>query len=965
MRLAFSVAGATNHRMSDKQHLYLVDGSAYIFRAYHRLPPLTDPQGTPVGAVYGYTTMLWKLAEDLDKADGPTHLAVILDKGSTSFRNEIYEEYKANRPPPPEDLIPQFPLIRDATRAFSLPCIEEDGLEADDLIASYARAATRKGWDVTIVSSDKDLMQLVGKCAEGENGIEGGCIDMLDTMKNQRIGPAEVEEKFGVGPDLVGDVLALMGDSVDNVPGIFGIGPKTASKLIAEHGSLAAALDAAPEMKQSKLKERLIEGREMAELSRVLVQLKEDCDLPMTLEEFLLDGVPKEPLAAFLENHGFTSLLRRLGAGTGSPGRATQLHPSKQENAGAIGTPQGNRQDLPELPEIDRTAYGCVQDMDTLARWVHRACEVREIAIDTEASALDAMRAELTGISLALGPNDACYIPFGHGGSDLLSDRPRQIERGEALALLKPLLESDAVLKIGQNVKYDLNILARHGISVAPIDDTMIVSFALDAGRQLEGIGGGHGMDELSQRHLGHTTLTFKDICGTGKKAIPFGEVPLGRATEYAAEDAEVTWRLHRHLKPRLALEGGTRIYERVDRPLIPVVAEMERHGIKVDRARLASLSEEFAGELGRLEGEIHEIAGREFTIGSPRQLGDVLFDKLGYKGGRKGKSGHYSTDQAILEKLAAQGAPIAGKVLEWRQLAKLKSTYTDALQAAIHPQTKRVHTCYSLVGAQTGRLSSTEPNLQNIPIRTEIGRQIREAFVAEPGNVLLAADYSQIELRLAAHMADVPSLKEAFASGEDIHARTAGEMFGTVDRDTRARAKTINFAILYGISRWGLAGRLAVEPDEAQAMIDRYFQSFPGIQRYIVGTLETVRERGYSETLFGRKTWFPRINSKNPNERAGSERAAINAPIQGTSADIIKRAMTRMMPALRAEGLGQVRMLLQVHDELVFELPEEDAAKAAPVIERVMAQAAAPAIRLDVPLAVDIGTGPSWGAAH
>ncbi|MDZ4307130.1 DNA polymerase I [Allopontixanthobacter sp.] len=949
--------------MSEKQHLYLVDGSAYIFRAYHRLPPLTNPAGVPVGAVYGYTTMLWKLATDLDKAVGPTHLAVILDKSSQTFRNEIYPQYKANRPPPPEDLVPQFPLIRDATRAFSLACIEEEGLEADDLIASYARSATLRGWDVTIVSSDKDLMQLVG-----DRDGDIGAIDMLDTMKNSRIGIAEVEEKFGVLPALVGDVLALMGDSVDNIPGVYGVGPKTATKLIQEHGSLTGALDAAMAMKTSKLRERLLEHRAMAELSRVLVTLKEDCDLPVPIEDFALAGVPPEPLTEFLQTHGFTSLLRRLDAGRGSPGRTNDLNPAKQINAsasGAVGADRGSRQQLPDMPAVDRSAYVCVQDMITLQQWIDRAMALRLVAIDTETSALDAMQADLVGISLGLGANDACYIPFAHGGHDLLSDTPQQVGRDEALAALKPLLESEAVIKVGQNIKYDLNILARYGASVSPIDDTMVISFNLDAGRSMDGIGGGHGMDELSQRHLGHTTLTFKDICGSGKKLIPFGQVPLDRATEYAAEDADVTWRLYQHLRPRLAIEGGTQVYERVDRPLIQVVAGMEREGVKVDRASLAKLSEEFAIEIGKLEQEIHTLAGREFTIGSPRQLGDVLFDTLGYKGGRKGKSGQYSTDQAILEKLADQGAPIANKVLEYRQLSKLKSTYTDALQAAINPRTGRVHTSYSLVGAQTGRLSSTDPNLQNIPIRTAIGRQIRESFVAEPGNVLLAADYSQIELRLAAHMADVPTLKEAFAEGQDIHARTALEMFGTVDRDTRAQAKTINFAILYGISRWGLAGRLGVEADEAQAMIDTYFQRFPGIQRYIVMTLESVRERGYSETLFGRKTWFPRINSKNPNERQGSERAAINAPIQGTSADIIKRAMARMLPALRKEGLGNVRMLLQVHDELVFELPESQVEAARPVIEAVMAGAALPAVQLDVPLGIEMGSGVSWGAAH
>ncbi|MCW1402011.1 DNA polymerase I [Novosphingobium sp. MW5] len=951
--------------MESPQHLYLVDGSAYIFRAYHRLPPLTNPQGTPVGAVYGYTTMLWKLADDLHKADGPTHLAVILDASGVSFRNDIYDQYKANRPPPPEDLVPQFPLIRDATRAFSLPCIEVEGLEADDLIASYARAATERGWDVTIVSSDKDLMQLVGKCAE-----TGGCIDMLDTMKNARIDVPEVVEKFGVPPELVGDVLALMGDSVDNVPGIRGIGPKTATKLIQEHGSLEAALAAAPDMKAGKLRESLIEQAEMARLSRVLVQLKEDCPLPMPLDEFKLGEIPPDPLAQFLTEHGFHSLLKRLGEGRGSPERRTDLNPAKPVTAASAPAPEGNRQSLPPMPAIDRSAYECVQTRERLEHWIERAMAARLVAFDTETSSLDSMKADLVGISLALGPNDACYIPLGHGGSDMFAERPQQVPKAEALALLKPLLESDAVLKVGQNAKYDITMFARDGICVAPVDDTMVMSFDLDAGRQVDGIGaggigGGHGMDELSQRHLGHTTLTFKDICGSGKKQISFGEVPLDRATEYAAEDADVTWRLHRVLKPRLSEEGGTRIYERVDRPLVSVVAQMERHGIKVDRERLSGLSATFAEEIAKLEGEVHALAGQPFTIGSPKQLGDILFDKMGFKGGKKGKTGQYSTDQSVLESLSGEGAEIASKVLEWRQLSKLRSTYTEALQAAINPRTGRVHTSYSLVGAQTGRLSSTEPNLQNIPIRTEIGRQIRDAFVAEPGNVLLAADYSQIELRLAAHMADVPELKEAFAAGEDIHARTAQEMFGTVDRDTRARAKTVNFAILYGISRWGLAGRLGIPADEAQAVIDLYFKRFPGIQRYIHDTLEGVRGRGYSETLFGRKTWFPRISSSNAAERQGSERAAINAPIQGTSADIIKRAMVRMGPALSDAGLPNVRMLLQVHDELVFELPEADVGAAKPVIERVMAEAAEPAVKLDVPLGVEIGTGSSWGAAH
>ena len=944
--------------MEPKQHLYLVDGSAYIFRAYHRLPPLTDPAGTPVGAVYGYTTMLWKLAEDLNKAEGPTHMAVILDKASHSFRNDIYPEYKANRPPAPEDLIPQFPLIRDATRAFSLPCIEEDNLEADDIIASYARAAALQGWAVTIVSSDKDLMQLIGPHGHGH-------IDMLDTMKNLRIDIPEVEEKFGVPPAKVGDVLALMGDSVDNIPGVYGVGPKTATKLIQEHGDLETALAAAPDMKKSKLQERLTEHADMARLSRVLVTLKEDCDLPVPIEQFRLDAIPPEPLAAFLEKHGFTSLLKRLDRGSGSPDRATNLNPAKPMNSSVQAPAGALRQLPPEMPRVDHDAYECVTTLDVLDNWIERAAQARLIAFDTETSSLDAMQADLVGISLAVGPNEACYIPLAHGGTDMFAEKPDQVPVAEALARIKVLLENDAVLKVAQNAKYDLNVLARRHIHVTPVDDTMVISFCLDAGRGLDGIGGGHGMDELAERHLGHTCIPFKDVCGTGKKAITFGEVPLDKATRYAAEDADVTLRLFNALRPRLPDEGGTRIYERVDRPLLPVVARMARHGIKVDRERLAHLSSGFAEEIGKLETAVHGLAGQEFTIGSPKQLGEILFEQMGLKGGKKGKSGQYSTDQSVLERLDGEGVEMASKVLEWRQLSKLRSTYTEALQAAINPDTGRVHTSYSLVGAQTGRLSSTDPNLQNIPIRTEIGRQIRDCFVADDGNVLLAADYSQIELRLAAHMCDVPTLKEAFEQGEDIHARTAREMFGTVDRDTRARAKTINFAILYGISRWGLAGRLGVEADEAQAMIDTYFERFPGIQKYIVQTLERVRERGDSETLFGRKTWFPRIESKKQAERQGSERAAINAPIQGTSADIIKRAMVRMEPALAEAGLGHVRMLLQVHDELVFELPAGDVEKASPIIERVMASAAEPAVKLSVPLGVEIGSGPSWGAAH
>jgi DNA polymerase I len=928
--------------MSNQNHLYLIDGSGYIFRAYHRLPPLTNIRGEPVGAVYGYTTMLWKLADALHKADGPTHMAVILDASGKSFRNDIYPLYKAHRPPAPEDLVPQFPMIRDATRAFSLPCIEEIGLEADDIIASYAVAAIKAGWKVTVVSSDKDLMQL----------IQPG-LDMLDTMKNVRLGPDAVVEKFGVGPEQLGEVLALMGDSADNIPGVPGIGPKTAAKLIQEFGSVEAVLAAAPAMKPSKMQENLISFAEQARMSRVLVTLKEDATLPEPLDDFLLKDIPEEPLRAFLEHHGFKSLLAKVGGPTSTDRGTMSL--IRQE---ARVTPTAPAP-VHEQPPFDRDAYQTVDTVEALDAWIAEATLAGVIAVDTETDALDSVQAGLVGVSLATAPGRACYIPLAHGSGDMFAENAVQVPMAVAMAKLKPLLEDPSVLKIGHNIKYDLNVLERSGISVAPIDDTMVMSFDLDAGKH------NHGMDELALLHLDHSCIAFKDVCGTGKNQLTFNQVPLKEATRYAAEDADVTLRLWHMFKPRLSAEKVTRVYERVDRPLIPVLAQMEREGILVDRVELARMSAEFAEGIAALEIEIHALAGQPFAVGSPKQLGAILFDQMGLKGGKKGKSGDYSTDVTVLERLAEGGSPIASKVLEWRQLSKLKSTYTDALQEQINPTTGRVHTSYSLTGAQTGRLSSNDPNLQNIPIRTEVGRRIRTAFVAEPGNVLLSADYSQVELRLAAHMADVPALKEAFAKGEDIHSLTAQELFGEVNPDTRGKAKTINFSLLYGISRWGLAGRLGISSDEAQAMIDRYFERFPGINQYISRTLQSARETGFTQTLFGRKTHFTRITSANQTERAGSERAAINAPIQGTSADIIKRAMVRMLPALAEAGLPKVRMLLQVHDELVFELPDDDVAAASTVIKRVMEEAAAPLVTIDVPLGVEIGTGKNWGAAH
>jgi DNA polymerase I len=920
-------------------HLYLVDGSSYIFRAFHRLPPLTNKHGLNVGAVYGYTTMLWKLAEDLGKADGPTHLAVILDKSESTHRNEMFGDYKANRPPAPPELVPQFPLIRDATRAFSIPCIEQDGLEADDIIACYVKSAVAQGWKVTIVSSDKDLMQL----------IEDGAVDMYDTMNDRRIGREQVAEKFGVGPELVGEVLALMGDSVDNVPGVPGVGPKTASQLIQQYGSVEGVLSHLDEIKKPKLKQNLTEHADMARLSRQLVELVCDAPLPEPLDALAMQGIPDAPLREFLEHHGFRSLLARLDRTGGAA-----------DTAAAAPAARPTQAEVRPEPPIDRSLYETVTSEEALDRWIAVARARGYVALDTETDGRDCVTAKLVGVSLAVECNLACYIPLEHGGDDMFAERPEQLPAAVALAKLKPLLEDPAILKIGHNLKFDWVLLDRRGICVAPYDDTLVMSFNLNAGGLAS-----HGLDDLAKQHLDHQCLTFKELCGSGSKQIGFHQVPLDRATEYAAEDADVALRLWKRFKARMPLERVARVYEQVDRPMVAVIGRMEREGVKVDRAALKALSAEFDSQIAVLEEQICGEAGCRFTIGSPKQLGEILFDKMGLKGGRKGKSGVWSTDVTELERLGREGVPIARLVLDWRQLTKLKNTYTDALQEQINPDTGRVHTSYSLSGAQTGRLASTDPNLMNIPIRTEIGRRIRDAFVAEPGHVLLAADYSQIELRLAAHVADVPQLKEAFAAGADIHAMTAQELFGEVNRDTRASAKTINFAILYGISRWGLAGRLMITADEAQAMIDRYFDRFPGVRNYIAETLGKVRETGFTTTLFGRKTHFPGIRSKVQHERQGAERAAINAPIQGAAADIIKRAMARMTPALRAAGVTGTRMLLQVHDELVFEAPEHEVEPATEVIRRIMASAAEPAVKLSVPLGVEIGFGSNWGAAH
>jgi DNA polymerase-1 len=933
---------------SAPNHLYLVDGSSYIFRAYHRLPPLTNRHGQPAGAVYGYTTMLWKLADGLSKADGPTHMAVILDASEHTHRNEMYDQYKAHRPPPPEDLVPQFPLIRVATRAFSIPCIEEEGLEADDIIACYVTAAKAAGWKVTIVSSDKDLMQLID---------EDAGIDMLDTMNDRRIGREQVLEKFGVPPEKVGDVLALMGDSVDNVPGVPGVGPKTASQLIQQYGDLETVLASTDEITKPKLKQSLIDHADAARLSRELVRLVCDKPLPEPLEDLALKNIPKEPLAEFLTDQGFKTLLARLMGGTPTQTGATV----RNDVMAALDKKPAVAPTEPEKIEVDRSRYETVTDEASLDRWIAEATAQGFVAVDTETDHIDCIIAKLAGVSLATGPNRACYIPVGHSGLDMFAEAPNQLPETLVLAKLKPLLEDPAVLKIGHNFKYDWVMFDKAGINTAPVDDTMVMSFDLDAGKSF-----GHSLNDLAKTHFDHECIPYKQLCGTGQKQITFDKVALGPATEYAGEDADIALRLWQRLKPRLAQENVARVYERVDKPLVPVLAKMEQRGIKVDRDYLARLSADFGRDIQALEEKIYEAACGPFTIGSPQQLGQVLYERLGLKGGRKGKSGQYSTDVTELERLAAEGVSCASLVLEWRQLTKLKSTYTDALQAVINKETGRVHTSFSLTGAQTGRLSSNDPNLQNIPIRTEVGRKIRDAFVADPGHVLLSADYSQIELRLAAHMADVPQLKEAFRAGHDIHSMTAEELFGEVTRDTRNQAKTINFAILYGSSAWGIAGRLGLPKDEGKAIIDRYYERFPGIRAFTHSTLSFVRERGFTETLFGRKTHFePNIRSPNPSIRAGAERAAINAPIQGSSADLIKRAMARMDDALVEAGLGDVRMLLQVHDELVFEVPEGKEEAASVVIKDVMTKAAEPALQLDVPLDVEVGWGVNWGEAH
>ena len=924
-------------------HLHLIDGSAFIFRAYHALPPLTrKSDGLPVGAVAGFCNMLQRYVENNTGPDAPTHVAVIFDHSGKTFRNDMYDLYKANRSATPEDLIPQFPLTRAATRAFNVACKEVEGFEADDIIATLACRAREAGGACTIISSDKDLMQLVG----------GGVV-MLDAMKNKVIDRDGVVEKFGVAPERVVDVQALAGDSVDNVPGAPGIGIKTAALLINEYGSLEELLDRAGEIKQPKRRESLMDNRPQIELSKQLVQLDCNMELDFSIEDLeVRDPDPRE-LMAFVAEMEFRTLSKRLSEKLGVEA-PTIAEPEVQQAA----------IEAPAAVAFDASKYETIRDAVALQAWIDRIYARGYVAVDTETTGLNEMRADLVGVSLCVEAGEAAYLPLTHRagqsddlfGTDALAEG--QMDHDTALAMLKPMLEDSTILKIGQNMKYDAKILARVGIQVAPIDDTMLMSYAQNGGLH------NHGMDLLSARYLDHAPISIKTLLGSGKSAITFDRVSIDEASRYAAEDADITLRLWHYLKPRLHLNRVTSVYESLERPLVPVLADMEMQGIKVDRDVLSRMSNGFAQKMAGLEAEIHQMAGRSFNVGSPKQLGEVLFDELALPGGKKGKTGAYATGVDVLEDLATEHE-LPGRVLDWRQLSKLKSTYTDALQDHIHPETGRVHTSYSIAGASTGRLASTDPNLQNIPIRTEEGRKIREAFVAEAGKTLVALDYSQIELRILAHIADIPSLKQAFADGIDIHALTASQMFDVpldqMTSDVRRRAKAINFGVIYGISGFGLARNLRIPRAEAQAFIDTYFERFPGIRTYMDETVAFAKEHGYVQTLFGRRIHTPEIGAKGPH--AGfAKRAAINAPIQGTAADVIRRAMVRMPEAI---AHLPAKMLLQVHDELLFEVEDCAVQELIDVAKQVMERASLPVVKLDVPLIVEAGSGPNWAVAH
>jgi DNA polymerase-1 len=995
-------------------HIFLVDGSSYIFRAYHALPPLNrKSDGLQVNAVLGFCNMLWKLLRDMPEDNRPTHLAIIFDKSEITFRNKLYPDYKAHRPPAPDDLIPQFPLIREAVRAFDLPCLEQAGFEADDLIATYVRIACERGASATIVSSDKDLMQLVNDC-----------VTMYDTMKDRRLGIPEVIEKFGVPPEKVVEVQALAGDSTDNVPGVPGIGVKTAAQLIVEYGDLETLLQRAGEIKQPKRREALIEHAEKARISRQLVLLDDKVDLDVPLDELAVHEPDARKLIAFLKAMEFSTLTRRVAeyaqvdpsdieaatelkspfASRGMPpdspstaslggepddaAKGTNLFssrvgelplgdqkrpqaPAKPDRGASVLTPQAlaaARAEAARKTKIERDKYHTVRTLADLNAWIARIHDAGHFAIDAKATSIDPMQAEMCGIALALGPNDACYIPLSHkqsgDGAGLFAAglAPDQIKASDALDALKPLLESAGLLKIGFNIKFSAVMLAQHGITLRNHDDVQLMSYALDAGRN------SHGLDALSESRLGHAVLSHGDVTGSGKNKLTFDQVAIDRATAYSAEDADVILRLWRVLKPRLVAERMTAVYETLERPLVGVLGRMERRGISIDRQVLSRLSADFAQTAARVEAEIQEIAGEPINVGSPKQLGDIIFGKMGLPGGSKTKTGAWSTSAQVLDELAEQGHEFPKKILEWRQVSKLKSTYTDALPTYVHPQTHRVHTTYALAATTTGRLSSNEPNLQNIPVRTEDGRKIRRAFIATEGHKLVSADYSQIELRLLAEIADIPVLKQAFHDKLDIHAMTASEMFGVPVKDmpgeVRRRAKAINFGIIYGISAFGLANQLGIAREEAAAYIKKYFERFPGIRAYMDETREFCRKHGYVETLFGRKCHYPDIRASNASVRSFNERAAINARLQGTAADIIRRAMIRMEDALAAKKLS-AQMLLQVHDELIFEVPDDEVAATLPVVQHTMQDAPFPAVLLSVPLQVDARAANNWDEAH
>ncbi len=938
--------------------LHLVDGSGYIFRAFHGLPHMSRPDGTPVNAVYGFTNMLMKLISDV-KAQ---HMAVLFDTARKTFRNEIYSDYKAHRPPPPEDLVPQFPLIREAASACQVAQLEKDGFEADDLIATLADRAIANGYDVVIVSGDKDLMQLV------RPGIS-----LFDPMKNKIIDADGVEEKFGVRPDRVVDVQALAGDSSDNVPGVPGIGIKTAATLINEFGDLETLLANAETIKQPKRRQNLIEYAELARISKQLVTLNRSVPLDVELSAFLVPDLDVAVFGEFLAEQGFRSLQKRFEGQTRGGGKLPIAAPKVDGEASAAGGDEAVQVPMPIATPISRDGYELVTDLEALKVWVHRAKDIGAVAVDTETTGLNPFTAQLVGISLATGPGQACYIPLRHGliegdandtamggldfGSDHL-DAPKQIPVADALACLGSMLCDPGILKIGQNIKYDMHIFRGEGCDVTPIDDTMVMSYVVD------GTAHGHGMDELAKLYFDHDTIPFSEVCGKGKSQITFDKVSLDAALAYAAEDADITWRLHEVLKARLLEERRVEVYQRYDRPMVTALADMEGRGVAVDAAKLHAMSQDFAARMATYEAEVHELAGDPFNIASPKQLGEVLFEKLGLESGKKSsKTKAYSTDASVLEKLATEH-PLPAKVLEWRQLQKLKSTYADALVEQVNPKTGRVHTTFGLTGTSTGRLSSSDPNLQNIPIRTEEGRRIREAFVPAPGYVLVSADYSQVELRLMAHVADVKALKQAFAEGADIHAATASQVFGVpmdgMDPMLRRRAKAINFGIIYGISAFGLARQLDIPNGEAKGYIDAYFLQYPEIQVYMEETREYAREHGFVKTPFGRICSTPGITAKNGAQRGFAERAAINAPIQGGAADIMKRAVIEVEAAIRASGLD-AKAILQVHDELVFEVHKDQAEDLVNLVKPVMENAAT----LSVPLDVDAGIGENWNQAH